>query len=174
VIRAAGLALTVLLLGGCGVRPTGVVYAGEAPSATASASPRSEVFLLDQGTPTPVPRVVGSSDPQLLFDALLRGPTPEELRRGLTTELSEVKWISVHDLGDRTLLVETIPPTLKLSPKAFAQIYCTGLMLSGRTVVKISYMDGGATLFPPPACPGVPAPPASPRLPARSPPAPSD
>lgn len=173
-IRAAGLALTVLLLAGCGVRPTGIVYAGEAPSATASASPRSEVFLLDQGMPTPVPRVVGSSDPQLVFDALLRGPTPDERKRGLTTELSEVRWILVHDLGDRALLVETIPPTLKLSPKAFAQIYCTGLMLSGRTVVKVTYMDGGARPYPPSGCPGVPAAAASPGLSADSPRTPTD
>jgi hypothetical protein len=154
VTRSAGLVLAVLLLAGCGVRPTGVVYAGDAPVATASSSPRSQVFFLAGGTPTPVQRTANPADPQMVFDALLSGPTPDERARGLRTELAGVKQIFVHDLDGRALLVETIPPALKLPPPAFAQLYCTGLLLSGQSVLKISYLDSGTTPYTPAACPG--------------------
>lgn len=173
--RAAGLVLAILLITGCGVRPTGVVYAGDPPVATAPGSPRSQVFFLVDGMPTPVRRAASPADPQLVFDALLHGPTPEERARGLTTELTEVKKIAVHDLDGRTLLVETIPPAVKLRPQAYTQIYCTGLLLSLQTVLKISYLDGGMNPQVPPQCPGAERtpfptaePPASPGAPASS------
>jgi hypothetical protein len=171
VIRTAGLVLAVLLLAGCGIRPTGVVYAGDAPVATASGSPRSQVFFLAGGVLTPVKRTASPADPQQVFDALLKGPTLEERARGLSTELTKIRQISVHDLDGRALLVETIPPTLKLPPPAFAQIYCTGLLLSGQTVLKISYLDSGAQPYAPPACPGATATPSPPQIPSPSVPA---
>jgi hypothetical protein len=163
--RAAGPALAILLLAGCGVRPTGVVYAGDAPVATASGSPRSQVFLLsDGGIPTPVRRPADPADPQRVFDALLSGPTQEERARGLTTELTGIKKIAVHDLDGRALLVEAIPPVIKLPAQAYAQIYCTGLLLSAQTVVKISYLDGGAKPYGTPHCPGAEPIPSSPTI----------
>jgi len=152
VTRAAGLVFAVLLLAGCGVRPTGVVYAGDAPVATASGSPLSQVFFLLKRTPVPVQRAAAPADPQQVFDALLKGPTPEERARGMRTELTEVKQISVHEFDGSSLLVEIIPPALKLAPQAFAQIYCTGLLLSGQTALKISYLDSGAVQYASAAC----------------------
>jgi hypothetical protein len=145
--RAAGPALAILLLAGCGVRPTGVVYAGDAPVATASGSPRSQVYLLSRGVPVPVQRTADPADPQEVFDTLLKGPTPDERAQGLTTDLTGVSRISVHELDGRALLVETIPPALKLPMPAFAQIYCTGLLLSGQTALKISYLDSGVSPY---------------------------
>jgi hypothetical protein len=164
VSRAAGLVLALLLLAGCGIRPTGVVYAGDAPVATASGSPASQVFLLSQGMLTPVQRTADPADPQRVFDALLSGPTPDERARGLTTELTGIKEIAVHELDGRAILVETIPPSRRLPPLAYAQIYCTGLLLSAQTVLKISFLDGGAAPYTPADCPG-----AKPVLPAASP-----
>jgi hypothetical protein len=164
VTRAAGLVLAVLLLAGCGIRPTGVVYAGDAPVATASGSPQSQVFFLMRGVLTPVQRMASPADPQQVFDALLKGPTLDERARGMQTELTGVRQISVHELDGSALLVETIPPALKLPPPAFAQIYCTGLLLSGQTVLKISYLDSGTEPYAPSDCPGAKAPPSSPRM----------
>jgi hypothetical protein len=89
-----------------------------------------------------------------VFDTLLSGPTREERARGLTTELPGITKIVVHALDSRALLVETIPPMLKLSAEAYAQIYCTGLLLSAQTVVKISYLDDGTKPDGMPDCPG--------------------
>jgi hypothetical protein len=162
VIRAAAvLPAVVLLLGGCGVRPTGVVYAGEAPLATASASPQSQVYFLSGGIPAPVWRPAGPGDPQLVFDALLKGPTPDERAKGLSTELTGIVKIAVHELDGRTLLLETVPPALKLSPAAFAQISCTAAALPDRPYLKISYLRGDSTPYLSAACAqaGVPQPP---------------
>jgi hypothetical protein len=155
VIRAAALLVAVLLLGGCGVRPTGVVYAGEAPIGTASPSPQAQVFFLADGVPTPVRRAVGPGDPQLVFDALLSGPTREERAKGLNTELTGVKSIVVQDLGGHALLVETVPPAMKLSAGAFAQIFCTGAALPDRPELKISYLVDDSEPDPSAGCPQV-------------------
>jgi hypothetical protein len=160
VIRVAGLALAVLLLGGCGVRPTGVVYAGDAPTATASASPQAQVFFLAQKMPVPVPRTVTPGDPQMVFDALLAGPTPEERKKGLSTALTGVKKIAVHELDGATLLVETAPAAAKLSPIAFEQIYCTGMALPDQRFVKMTFVNGGGVPYPASACRKKPVPPA--------------
>ncbi|GAB2821915.1 hypothetical protein GCM10027176_27840 [Actinoallomurus bryophytorum] len=150
-IRAAGLVLAVLLLGGCGVRPTGVVYAGDAPTATASASPQAEVFFLARKMLVPVPRTVRPGDVQTVFDALLAGPTADERKRGLSTVLIGVQRIAVHELDGVTLLVETEPPAAKLSSIAFEQIYCTAMALPNR-FMKISFVNGGGVPYPEVAC----------------------
>ncbi|GAA4520239.1 hypothetical protein GCM10023191_096890 [Actinoallomurus oryzae] len=145
----AGL-LTLPLLAGCGVRPTGVVYAGEPPVATASASSRSQVFFLLRGFPIPVGRAVSPWDAQQVFDELLRGPTSAERAKGLTTELTGVKQITVRDLGGRALFIETVPPMPKLLGPAYTQIYCTGLMLPERPSVKLALADAAG--YPSPDC----------------------
>lgn len=137
--RLAATVLAVLSLAGCGVRPTGVVYAGDAPVATAPVSPRSQVYFLLRGVPSPVGRATSPWDAQLVFDDLVRGPTPEERAKGLTTELGGIKQLAVRDIGGRALIIDTIPPLPKLAPAAYAQIYCTGLMLAGRPVMKFSF-----------------------------------
>ena len=147
-IRAAGLALAILLLGGCGVRPTGVVYAGDAPTGTATASPQAQVFFLAQSMPIPVPRAVKPGDAQGVFDALLAGPTPEERKEGLSTALIGVQQIVVHELDGATLFVETTPPAAKLPPIAFEQIYCTGMALPDQRFMKITFVNGGGVPYP--------------------------
>lgn len=153
-IRAAGLVLAVLLLGGCGVRPTGVVYAGDAPTATASASPQAQVFFLSlaQKMPVPVPRTVKPGDAQAVFDALLAGPTPEERKAGLSTALTGVRQIAVHELDGATLFIEAIPPAAKLSTIAFAQIYCTGMALPDQRFMKITVANAGGMPYPAALC----------------------
>jgi hypothetical protein len=153
-IRAAGLVLAVLLLGGCGVRPTGVVYAGDAPTATATASSQAQVFFLSQEMLVPVPRAVGPGGAQKVFDALLAGPTVEERKKGLSTALIGVHRIVVHELDGATLLVETVPTAAKLPPIAFEQIYCTGRALPDQRFMKIIYVNGGGVPYPAVACGG--------------------
>jgi hypothetical protein len=151
-IRAAGLVLAVLLLGGCGVRPTGVVYAGDAPTATATASSQAQVFFLSQEMLVPVPRAVGPGDAQKVFDALLAGPTVEERRKGLSTALIGVQQIVVHELDGATLLIETVPTAAKLPPIAFEQIYCTGMALPDQRFMKITFVNGGGVPYPAFSC----------------------
>ena len=150
---AAGLLGVVLLLSGCGVRPTGVVYAGEAPVATAPASPTAQVYFLQKGQPVPATRGVSPWDAQQVFDSLLLGPTRQERARGLRTEIPGVKQIVVRDLGDRVIYVDTVPRMVKLPPGAYAQLYCTGAMLAGRPIVRVGTLEP----YPPPGCLGADA-----------------
>jgi hypothetical protein len=164
VIRAAAVSVALLAAAGCGVRPTGVVYAGDGPVATASPSPGSMVFFLADGVPTAVERTASPSDPQAVYDALLAGPTPEERARGLRTELVGVRRITVVDGGGRPVLLRTEPPIPKLSAGAYAQIYCTGMVLPRQVIIKFAYPVGGSPLIEKTGCggalPGAGAPPA--------------
>jgi hypothetical protein len=141
--RIAGLVLTALLAGACGVRPTGVVYAGEAPVATASAGPSSLVYFLLNGVPVPVRRAVNPAVPQQVFDALLKGPTRAERGEGLTTELARTKAILVRESEGGPALLETVPAKVDLSSGAYAQIYCTGLVLPVQAYLMFPYTSGG-------------------------------
>jgi hypothetical protein len=152
----AGLVAVTLPLFGCGVRPTGTVYAGEAPIATGPASPQAQVYFLLQGVPTPVPRPVNPRDTQLVFDTLLAGPTPEERAKGLVSELTGIRHISVTN-GGGTLIVETDPPVVRLAPAALTQLLCTSGGLPEHPVLKIPYMSGERPL----ACDGASSPPRS-------------
>jgi hypothetical protein len=149
----AGLLGVVLLLSGCGVRPTGVVYAGEGPVATAPASPTAQVYFLWKEQPVPVTREVSPWGAQQVFDSLLLGPTRQERARGLRTEIPGIKQITVRDLGDRVIYVDTVPHMVKLPPAAYAQLYCTGAMLAERPIVRVGTLEP----YPPPGCLGADA-----------------
>jgi hypothetical protein len=141
-IRVAGLLTAVLLLDGCGVRPTGVVYAGDAPVATGPASPSAQIYFLAGQVPVVVGRAVSPWDVQQVFDVLLRGPTARERESGLHTDLAGIRQISIRALGDKMILISTLPPTVKLAPGAFWQLYCTGIMLPDRPMVTFSSVGG--------------------------------
>ncbi|GAA4636600.1 hypothetical protein GCM10023196_087030 [Actinoallomurus vinaceus] len=136
VLRAIGPAAAVCALVGCGVRPTGVVNAGEAPTATATSLPRAQVyFLLDDGRPRPVTRAVAPWDTQAVFDALLAGPTDQESAHGLHTELTPD--VTIRVVGSRAVFVEYANAFSKQSMAGYTQIYCTALLLPGAPIVRM-------------------------------------
>ena len=134
--RTAAVVAAVCLLSGCGVRPTGVVSAGEAPTATATSLPRSQVFFLLGGKPTPVTRMVPPWDTQAVFDALLVGPTAQEHRRGLRTEVTPD--VSVKALQSKVVFVDAPKMAAKGMGLGYQQISCTALLLPGSPIVRIS------------------------------------
>jgi hypothetical protein len=135
--------MATLLVAGCGVRPTGVIYAGEAPVATAPASPSTAVFFLRKGIPVPVPREAGTTDPQQVFDLLLRGPTEAERAQGLTTALGEVQTVAVHEVGGQEIFIDPTPPAEKLPSAAIEQLICTATGLPGHPFAQIAYAASG-------------------------------
>ncbi len=145
-MRRLAPAFAVLLLAGCGVRPTGVVYAGEAPTATAPASPRSQVYFLLRDQPIPVERPIDPADTQAVFDSLLTGPTEAEEAKGVRTGLAGIKRIEVQQLAPRVLYVDVSPSGAALSAQAYAQIQCTGTMLPGHPIMKIALPERGAAV----------------------------
>jgi hypothetical protein len=135
VLRGVALGAALCALAGCGVRPTGVVNAGEAPTATATSLPHTQVYFLLNGTLTPVPRTVAPWDTQAVFDALLAGPTPQESAHGLRTQLTPD--VTIRAIGPRAVFVEYANAFAKQAMTGYEQIYCTALLLPGAPIVRV-------------------------------------
>jgi hypothetical protein len=126
----------LLVLSGCGVRPTGVIGAGEGPVATATSTPQAQVVFFGDGLPVAVRRPVNPSDEQAVMDALVAGPTPDEAAKGLTTALTVRKIVTRYEDG-HVLIVDPLTPPGGLSPDAYTQISCTIALLPGPPDAKI-------------------------------------
>jgi hypothetical protein len=140
----------VVAAAGCGVRPTGAIDAGEAPTAEATALPESKVYFIKDRVLVPVTRSVSPLDDQAVFDALVAGPTAAERARGLSTGLTEVKGIQVMpdadgkmigSFGTKVIMVRIYPsPSSRqlkavgivgiTSKYAIEQLVCTGQALA--------------------------------------------
>lgn len=131
-VRAVAVAAAGCLLAGCGVRPTGVVSAGEAPTATATSLPKSQVFFISDGVPKPVERSVPPWDTQAVFDALLEGPTAQERKHGLRTALTPD--VTIHTIGTRALFIESRESSFDMA----LQIVCTARLLPAAPVARAS------------------------------------
>ncbi|MER6181293.1 hypothetical protein [Streptomyces sp. NPDC001652] len=86
--RAAALlvAASVLLLSACDIPTTGVVEAGGPASGI---PPTVAIYLIRDGALVAVDRTVSDAgEPVAAVESLLKGPTPQEQREQLTTELA--------------------------------------------------------------------------------------
>ncbi|MFF3329167.1 hypothetical protein ACFYWX_06325 [Streptomyces sp. NPDC002888] len=85
--RAALLVVpAALALSSCGIPATGVVEAGAPASGIAPTTP---VYFVRNGTLVAIPRKVPEAgDVRAAVEALLKGPTPQERRKSLTTRLA--------------------------------------------------------------------------------------
>ncbi|HEX6340349.1 hypothetical protein [Umezawaea sp.] len=109
--RAAALA-AVLLVAGCGVRPSGVIVGGPAPTAAAVIS----VYFVSGGRVAPVPRPGSAS----ALAQLAVGPTTAEREQGYATEVPAG---AVLDAAGSTVTVSV--DVTSLSANAVDQIVCT-------------------------------------------------
>lgn len=88
--RAAALlvAASVLLLSACDIPTTGVVEAGGPASGI---PPTVSIYLIRDGALVAVDRTIADvGEPVAAVDSLLKGPTPQEQRKHLTTELARL------------------------------------------------------------------------------------
>jgi hypothetical protein len=83
---ATGWLALVIALGGCGVRPTGIISAGEPPQADHHHAPNT-VYFLQRGKLVPVQRPGVDGDIDLPFRQLVLGPTETERRHGITSDV---------------------------------------------------------------------------------------
>ncbi|GAA0328389.1 hypothetical protein NE235_31420 [Actinoallomurus spadix] len=134
VVRAVWAAAAMCLLAGCGVRPTGVVSAGEAPTATATSLPKAQVYFFRDDALEAVERSVPPWDIQAVFDALQAGPTPQERERGLRTRLSA--GLTIRAIGTRAVFVEFRRRMTSKEVDGYLQVVCTARMLPGAPFVK--------------------------------------
>ncbi|MGH3243392.1 MAG: hypothetical protein ACRDNL_23645 [Spirillospora sp.] len=140
------LALVALLIvAGCGIRPTGIIDAGEPPSANGAAADIT-VYLARGGKLWPVRRPGVPGQPYLAIEQLAVRPTEQERAAGLHTEVGHA--LHAYTVTAASELLDT-RSTLVVganavkarpspwSPIAVAQIACTAQALPGVEQVKL-------------------------------------
>ncbi|HUQ58273.1 hypothetical protein [Lentzea sp.] len=112
-----------MTLAACGVRPTPVLTGGEAPTVS---SHELTVYLVSADGTDLVRRTrnySGAVDTATAINLLVAGPTEEERKLGLVTEVPASS-SRVHAISNVIVLPEDM---LKLSKMAQLQLYCTAV-----------------------------------------------
>ncbi|HEX6353101.1 hypothetical protein [Actinophytocola sp.] len=120
--RLVGVVL-VVLVAGCGVRPSGVITGIPAPSGPAEGA---ELYLLSAGDVTPVLRPTGQQlSPVETLTLLAAGPTPEERLEGLGSDVPANMGALAVTSSETEILVTLGGDVSGLSAAALEQITCT-------------------------------------------------
>lgn len=140
--------LLILTATACGVRPTDVIEGDPAPTED-EITDGTVLYFLQGATLTRVIRPPGEQSP---LELLAKGPTPEELAEGLTTEIPPyTSPITMVPATNGTTV--RIASRLKyLSPLAQSQLVCTAVTPDQPPGVQITLSDPTETL-PPQPCP---------------------
>ncbi|MBT2209576.1 MULTISPECIES: hypothetical protein [Actinomadura] len=147
-VLAAALAAVLLggvLASGCGVRPTGVLSAGDRPVAAGSQAAAITVYLVRGDRLVPVVRPGLPGQPYLSIGQLSVPPTASDLALGLHTEVAHT--LVARVVGDPSVLIVDQVPTderrrWRWSRLALAQIACTAQAISG--VERVQLWNGPA------------------------------
>jgi hypothetical protein len=121
------LAATAVLVGGCGVRPSGVITGNPAPSGPAQGA---ELYLLSGGELTPVVRPSGRRlSPVETLTLLAAGPMPEERAQGFSSEVpADLDAVAVTAGAPGAGIVVTLTGDVSgLSGTALDQVTCTAV-----------------------------------------------
>jgi len=104
-VKRVFLVLLLVVLTGCGVRPTGIVWAGRAPVGLAKGP---LLYFYRGGVLTPVQRMTGSAGTaEEAVRLLVQGPTAEEWSAGFATRLPALAAdsVSVSDPVDGVITI---------------------------------------------------------------------
>jgi hypothetical protein len=145
-MRIVLLLVALLLAGGCGVRPSGVIRGVPAPNIELGDG--TALYLVYDGKPVLTVRGHdASSAPTDALTLLAAGPTPDERERGLTSEVpADAVPVAVAD--SRNLVTITLSTNVStLSVVAVQQIACT--VATGTPVI----VAGGGERRGPLSCP---------------------
>ena len=145
----AGLLAVAVLGTGCGVRPSGVILGGDAPSGPAAPGPSAAtLYFVLNGTVVPVPRDGIGAAPADRVRLLEAGPTSAERATGYTTE--------VPPLGSPMIVsgftAELGIDVTTLTPNAVTQIVCTILAAGSDVSAGTVTLSGGGQLLGPHTC----------------------
>lgn len=145
-IRVTGALAASGLAAGCGIRPTGVVEAGNPPAPAAPAT-QNVLYFVKDGALVATTRTGLAGHALLAIDQLMAGPTADERRRGLTTELPPgISREPVAD-GDPALAIRQKDPDVRWSPLARAQVACTAERLPWIRRVQVVRAPGRVDSF---------------------------
>lgn len=124
------LVLAILLLvGGCGIQPTGVIPLGPAPTIHNLSSPDLTLYFVSQGRVVSSTRTTGTAlSPADALNTLARGPNQREFSQGLYTELPQVTSDPIS-VNTRLFPVQVFVPfsQKELTDVAINQLACTAI-----------------------------------------------
>lgn len=142
----------LLLVGGCGVRPSGMITVASAPveaqvmnhdQVLSKIDPNvREIYLLFRGKVTPVVRLLGRVDDATLLRVLLVGPTQDERSAGLSTALPPSASLVSAERTEQGVVVTVANGGMPLGRPAEQQIACT-LMAPDHTEVMVFLYELG-------------------------------
>ncbi|UJW32061.1 hypothetical protein L3Q67_44170 [Saccharothrix sp. AJ9571] len=136
-------ALLVLVLTGCGIRPSDPIPGLEAPSGPVENTSPS-LYWVSEGRLVPISQPLGSLNGFEVIALLAQGPTSAEQSRGLTTEVPfDAAPATVHRVADG-LDVSISSDVSQLSTLAVQQIVCTFLGI--QAVGTVNLRGGGRSL----------------------------
>ncbi|WP_406634661.1 hypothetical protein [Amycolatopsis sp. WGS_07] len=138
--RVLGIALvSILALAGCGIQPTGVVPAGNAPAGFQLGTPRPQItlYFVYAGQLSPVQRAwARDATPTTVLTELFGGPTALEEKEGFYSMLSPGRHVTV-DTSAQPVTVTVAESMKQLYPIGLQQVVCTvsaSLVASGQSV----------------------------------------
>lgn len=147
----------LLVLAGCGIKPTGVIESGAAPNVVINSPDRAGVvyFVTPDDKLVPSPQV--DSPPASALGTVLRlfyGPGPQERAAGLGTRLpvldgKDAGAVSISFTSRDTAEVRVPFQILELPELALRQLVCTVMSVAGSetTLVTVTLMGPGAVTF---------------------------
>jgi hypothetical protein len=113
------------LLGGCGVRPSGVIDAGEPAEGLAERSVL-RLYFVDGRQVQPVPRGgTPTGNPAVALKLLMAGPDERETRAGFSTDIPAKLGVLDFQVTDRSITIAVNVGTDSVSELALTQIGCT-------------------------------------------------
>ncbi|MGW7536209.1 hypothetical protein [Amycolatopsis sp. NPDC054798] len=133
--------VSVSVLAGCGVQPTGVIPAGEAPGGFQRGAPRPQItlYFVYAGQLSPVQRAwARDATPTTVLTELFGGPTSVEEKQGYYSMLSPGRHVTV-DTSAQPVTVTVAESMKQLYPIGLQQVVCTvsaSLASSGQPVGK--------------------------------------
>ena len=141
------LVLLLLAVTACGVRPSIPIEGGPAP--TEEVTEATVLYFLQGATLTRVLRPPVQENP---LELLAKGPTPEELALGLTTEIPPYASPITVSMSENGITVRISSLLKYLSPLARSQLVCTVIPPRRLATAQVTLSDPEETL-PPRGCP---------------------
>ncbi|MEU6728341.1 hypothetical protein ABZ917_31935 [Nonomuraea wenchangensis] len=150
--------VALVAVAGCGVRPSGVILAGDPPSGPVQRALATTLYLVKDGRLSTVTRPDAHLPAADTLALLAAGPTPRERAHGLTSEVPPDAGpftLTAEPGGAGHLVVTLSTPAGELSALAVDQIVCSAAATRRDDSAQVTVVGAGRSIGPR-TCPSSP------------------